>query len=253
MLKKVKIIVTILHLIKNWPIYFLTYFKLLNKKHVRYTLRNGTKYKIRPQTPDFGTILEVWAQHIYTPKNFSLNDTDIVVDIGAHIGVFSVFAAKHVHRGKIYSFEPIPENFQLLKENITINKIKNIIPFNTAISSKKQEQELFVSEKSPGVGSLHYKKGKGQHLVVSSITLKDFVSKTGISHIDFLKIDCEGSEYDILFSCPTTILQRIKKISMEYHELDNLPPVTTLINFLEQQGFKVTTNPTTHALYALNK
>ena len=70
------------------------------------------------------------------------------------------------------------------------------------------------------------------------------MNREKINSIDFLKLDCEGAEYEILFKCPDKILNRIKIISMEYHEIDKKRNKKTLIRFLKSKGFKVISGDT---------
>lgn len=251
MFHRIRVALTIIRTIKNWPTYFLERSHLLREKTIFYTLKAGPIFKTRSNTPDLGTILEIWAYHVYTPPDVTIKPTDIVFDIGAHIGTFSIFAARAASHGTVYSFEPIPENFNILQENIKLNRVTNIqlIPF--AVTDQKGEKNLLISASSPGVGSFYQDHGTKQR--VSSTTLSSFIQDNHIPHIDFLKMDCEGAEYDILFHCPQPVLRSIKKISMEYHDLDqkrNHPP---LISFLQKHGFIVEKNPAYAILYARNK
>jgi len=91
---------------------------------------------------------------------------------------------------------------------------------------------------------------------VETIALKDFFDGNGISKVDFLKIDCEGAEYEILYNCPQDVLRKIGKISMEYHNLNRMLEKRGLKAsapkeyngeelglFLEKSGFNVTIRP----------
>lgn len=253
MLNKLSITIGIICIIKNWPKYFLNYLCFVHKKNVLYNLRNGIVYKIRSDTPDFGTLLEIWLEKIYTPKNMFISKTDFVVDIGAHIGTFSVFASTFAHDGTVYALEPLPENFEILKENIKLNSIKNIIPTNIAITGKKEKRTLAIINTSPGVGTLLNQANAEKKITVSAMSLNDFMRINNISKIDFLKIDCEGSEYEILFSCNYNTLKRINKISMEYHYVDEARNAVYLQNFLEKMGFIVKINTFYRTLYAIRQ
>ena len=73
---------------------------------------------------------------------------------------------------------------------------------------------------------------------VKSISLKDIFIDNKLNKIDFLKIDCEGAEYKILFNTPKKVLKKIKKIALEYHQMDGFS-VEDLKEFLSNNGFKV--------------
>ncbi|MAG26902.1 hypothetical protein CMI47_15290 [Candidatus Pacearchaeota archaeon] len=243
MISKIKTSLGVLKLMKNYPTYFRDYLKLIDKKYLLYKLRNGIKYKVRAKTTDRFIINEIWIHNSYTPKGFEIKESDTVLDIGAHIGVFSIFASHLSKNGKVYSFEPFQENFNLLKDNINLNETKNIIPINKAISNKNSKQSLFISEsENKGSGSLH-QNNNSKKVTIEAISLQSFLKEYKIKTIDFLKIDCEGAEYEILYNCPKNLLQKIKKISMEYHNLSKENNGSALKKFLEENGFAVTLIP----------
>jgi len=78
-----------------------------------------------------------------------------------------------------------------------------------------------------------------QSVPVETITLDDFALENGIQRIDFLKMDCEGAEYDIFFNASKSVLGMIQKISMEYHDLDLSRNHEALQIFLRTHGFNV--------------
>lgn len=256
---KIKTAFNIIRTIKNWPVYFVEYFglySLTKQRHITYVLRNGVKYNIRPKTSDTWVFRDVWLKMDYTPKEFQLKAKDLVLDIGAHIGMFSVFASKFATEGKIYAFEPMPENFQMLQDNIELNKITSIIPINKAVSDKKDEKELYLSQKYNSEHSFVLYENKTKKLNVKTTSLKDIMIDYSIPKIDFLKMDCEGAEYEILFNTPYDILQKIDKISMECHRVDDNRNDFSLKKFLEGNNFEISivkVSGNLSMLYAKNK
>ncbi len=227
---------------KNFFTYFADHFGLIKNKYIIYRLRLGIKYKVRSNSSDRNIIDEVCTHRFYNPNGFEIKENDTVVDIGAHIGIFSIFAAKFAKNGRVFSFEPVPENFALLCDNIEINKIKNIIPIHQAVSDKNDQENIFLDEDNHGVHSFFNVNTQSQpkKILVEAVSLGSFIKDSNIAKIDFLKIDCEGAEYKILFNCSKEILDIIDKISMEYHDIDGKNNVNDLIIFLENNGFKVT-------------
>ncbi len=223
--------------IKNYLIYLQDYLGKIKNKYVFYKLRNGLIYKLRGGSTDRFIINEVWIHKSYNPKGFEIKRNDIVVDIGAHAGIFTLLASYFAKQGQVYAFEPFKENYNLVLENINLNKAKNVKAFNQAVSDKKGKLKFYVStSKNKGQNSM-YKLGESQKEVsVEKISFKDFLKK--IPKIDFLKIDCEGAEYEILFSLSKKELQKIKKISMEFHNYGKRTG-DDLARFLHQNGFKV--------------
>lgn len=201
---------------KNWPYYFLTYLGLFKGKEIEYHLRNGVRLLVPVDPHSRRPMVEIWIFQDYTPPGFEINKQDVVVDIGAHIGSFSIYAALLAKQGKIYAYEPTPENFRLLKHNLKLNQINNIVTFNLIVFAGKGRKRIYLTDSS-GTSSVFGRQGQKFH-TVKAVGLKDIFDDNNLRKINFLKIDCEGSEYDILFNTPKKYLDRIDKIAMEYHE-----------------------------------
>ncbi len=236
-IRKLETAIRAVGVIRNWPLFFADWLGIVGDRRIVYALRNGVSYIVRPGAGDRGPLTEVCVYRFYTPEGFQIGETDTVLDIGAHIGLFSVLAARTATKGRVYAFEPSNDNFELLKHNIDANHIVNVTPLNAAMSSETGEKELFLSEVNSGSNSFHVPSSR--KAVVPTVSLKDFLEQNSIQRVDFLKMDCEGSEYDILLACPDDVVGRITRISMEWHNLDANRNVHTLKNWLERKGFTV--------------
>jgi FkbM family methyltransferase len=228
-----------IRLIENWPLFLRNYLNTTSKKYVTYKLRNGIKLKVTARESDVVIIEGVWIHRFYNPRGFEIKEGDTVVDIGAHLGIFSVFASRNNRNGKIFALEPSPKNFKLLKYNIKVNKIKNIVPIKKAVSNLDGKKKLFLGFIDSGNSLLDWQYVKKEYINVRTATLKSFFKKYHVKQIDFLKIDAEGAEYEILFNCQNNIFKKIKKISLECHNIDKKRNVFKLKKFLERKGFKV--------------
>ena len=121
-----------------------------------------------------------------------IHEGDYVVDVGAHIGYFSLIFSKIVGKqGKVFSFEAEPSNFEILKKNLEENNIQNVICENIAISDKIGKIKLFTSESSTG-NRLFSSKGSN-FIEVESNTLDNYFG-TKIKNIKFIKLDIQGGE-----------------------------------------------------------
>ena len=236
--------------IKNWPTHVLDYLNLVPPGKVLYRLRNGVKIKARAKTLDNMVIREVWIYDEYIPKGFEFPQDATVVDVGGHIGCFALKASRTAPNGKVYVFEPSPENFPLLQENIQFNSASNITPFNLALLGHPGTRQIALCPNKVS-NSIVFDYPTAQRVDVQGISLSDFIRQHNIQQIDFMKLDCEGAEYEIFFECPDEVLSRIKKISAEVHELDEKRNPKTLANFLESKVFQLVNDPTKpHMLYA---
>ena len=99
---------------KNWYIYPKVYYKLINDKFVIFKTKTGLRIKIRVRSTDLMALTNVWMINEYDVEDFEINTNDTVIDIGAHIGLFSLLVSQLCKTGKILSFEPVSENFDLL-------------------------------------------------------------------------------------------------------------------------------------------
>lgn len=133
----------------------------------------------------------------------------VVIDIGAHLGLMSVIIAKLIGKhGKLYSFEPTPKTFEILKKIIHINDCDNIVtPFNKAVSNFVGLVDFFVDEnEGSNANSLVGRKDKirsAQKIEVN--TLDNCVAELKLEKLDLIKIDAEGSELDVLNGAKNTI------------------------------------------------
>jgi FkbM family methyltransferase len=140
----------------------------------------------------------------------------VVVDVGAHIGIYSLLLAKLVgEKGKVYSFEPTPKTFDFLNLNIEINSYQDrIIAKSLAITDLKSTMSLSITKQS-GLNSLFSYSSEDLKVEVSTVSLDEELQK--LLKIDFLKIDAEGAEPLIWKGMKTIIKTHLDlKIIMEF-------------------------------------
>lgn len=239
-LSKIPLGIDVLRSVRNWRAYFSDYFESLDSSRVEYELRNGTRCVLRPGTSDRMIFNDIWLRRVYCREN-TIRPNDVVIDIGAQIGLFSLFAASRSAR--VYSFEPFPENFSMLKENIARNHLEDrVLPFRLAVWSTLGQVELYRSDLS-GSHSVMVRSSASVH--AETTTLERIMNDHRIGRCGLLKIDAEGSEYPILYTTPRDVLARVDRISLEWHDLESpaMPQYehNSLKRFLEGQGFRVAT------------
>ena len=144
-----------------------------------------------------------------------------IVDIGAHIGSYSMLASIKFPDAKVYSFEAFADNYQLL--DINTSRFDNITATNAIIRGDRMPSEFSFCQKSHGTNTGGIQVAwadseAAQNSSLPSLTLGEIFEKNNISTIDILKMDCEGSEYAILeLAKKENLLERVNCITMELH------------------------------------
>ena len=174
----------------------------------------------------------------YFLQNFKIKDDDVVYDLGANIGAFSI-ACSNYNVKKIYAFEPHPEIYGCL--NYNLNRYgKNCTTFNNAISDDFKTVK-FGSSDSTVASSI---KDDGT-FEVESINLEKFVYKNNLDLPTYLKLDIEGAEYDFFENTSDEFIKNVHSIFFEFHN-NNGSNLSKIINRLVNLGYKI--NHTENAL-----
>ncbi|MDZ4181150.1 MAG: FkbM family methyltransferase [Coriobacteriia bacterium] len=173
-------------------------------------------------------IREIFVENVYQVEAADMADTGAVVDIGGNVGAFSIFAAA-LGAKAVYAYEPNAESYGVLVENIARNGMAGVIrPLNTGVSDTEKDVEMVGSQGAAFVvgtkpvtdpamkARLEAMPKEGVHVV----SLGSVFAGNGIGTCDILKIDCEGSEYDIIAGAPVDVLAKARYITMEFHSTD---------------------------------
>lgn len=199
---------------RNWPLFYAARYGFL---HGEFEIihRSGIRIRLRSHTDDLKTVKSNFVTKHYWRDFLPITKDSIVVDLGAHIGSFTLMAAQIA--SKVLAVEPVPSNYRLLKTNIELNGLKNTVLYQMAVSGVSGFQEICIWEgAATGTHSL-YLEGSGSKKRVQTISLEDLMKKENLSVIDFLKVDCEGAEHDIFRTISRETASKIKRIAMETH------------------------------------
>lgn len=260
-MQKISNIVTFL---KNWFFkipgsyinWWLVYLDYLLPKSYSYTarLRNGLLFKVGSHTGDISILNETFINKTYMFKskhfNLTFNPGDVVLDIGSHIGDFSIYFGQKYSDVEFFCFEPAPRLFNLCKSNIELNNLKNVHVFEFGISSQTRKAAFYLGNNS-AIGSLYsafeesFAKGvasyqKNNEIEVQIHSINEILPIIGKSRIDIIKLDCEGAEYDILYNINYSLLVNIRFLLIEAHFMQNMCPEYNplkLMEFLNSKGF----------------
>jgi len=173
---------------------------------------------------NFDMLLETWWLHLYDLGIMDFSDSKVIVDIWWHVWFFSIYASIKSPLWKVYVFEPDPQNYEDLVKNITLNKRENIIAYNNAVWSVDEIINFYVSDHS-WCNSRYQVSRSNKTIKVNSISFETWMDNNNISMIDFLKVDCEWWEYDILLNMSDIYINKIYKIAWELHNVWNHKPM----------------------------
>lgn len=203
---------------------------------------HGIPLKIKDHP--IGTVAKIIcreAEKQYALGSIPFEPGDVVLDIGAHVGIISIFLAKKYPFLKIYAFEPTPENREYFEENIKLNNIPpgTIQIFSDAISGDGRTLRLVgnLETNSGGISAVIVPRAGEQIWGTESITLEEIFETLGLDRVKLLKMDIEGAEYEVLQAKPE-MLERVDYFVGEFHDSEMLTRagynVANLVAFCEQ-------------------
>jgi len=194
---------------------------------------------------------EIFKSRIYAPYLENKKDA-VVLDIGANIGIFSLYASKYAKQ--VYAIEPSQEHFDTLSRMILHNELKNVKPIKKAIYMKEELLD-FYHNNNKTMYSLHQSvEDRSQPIErVEATTIEKLMQEEKIDHVDLLKIDIEGTEFEVL-SHPSfqKIADKIDVVVGETHAWANRNP-QQLVDALRGAGFIVETIPNDAQLFVARK
>ena len=201
----------------------------------------GVKFKVRG-VMDIWSVKETFLDRFYEKYSEPIQDGWKILDIGGGIGDFTIFAALGRPSSAVYAFEPTPQSFALLQENLRLNKVANVQGYAEAVWSEKGTLAIDTTVGEPGQFISQQVEGAAPQngkVLVPSVSLAEVFGRLGLEQVDLMKMDCEGAEYPVLFNASDEVLGRIKRMVMEYH--DNVTEFThvDLERYLSAHGFQV--------------
>lgn len=172
----------------------------------------------------FAILNEIFCDKVYT-KHRSIRQGDTVIDIGANLGAFSVFAGASAKDVRVFSFEPMPDNYKRLLKNIRQNGLEEQIKaFETAVAGDTNGRRLFLGDAhghnttNPERENLAFDSSESKTCDVASTTLTKILKENNLNKNIFVKMDCEGAEYEIVKNVSDEDLLKIDYLSLEYHD-----------------------------------
>jgi FkbM family methyltransferase len=206
----------------------------LARHPMRFRLRDGSA--VRCRIVDAGGLLSVNVDRDYEVPGLDWAGLQTIVDIGAHVGTFTVWAALRSPRARILAVEPNPQTFAFLEQNIRDNGLHDrVIAVNAAVGAESGAGTLELVEHS--LGTRLARSGEGT-VKVNVLTVQSLIDAAGLDEVDMLKIDCEGMEYEVFGTLPLDQMARFRVIACEFHP-DPEHSVKELDRLMHASGFRV--------------
>lgn len=189
------------------------------RPELNYRTRTGLSITV-PNTPGARfPIYEIHGDDIYRLGELldRLPDDLVALDIGAHVGNFSLALAHRRPRATVYAFEPMPSTARYLQRNITDNGFSDrVVVEKLAVSGARGELVLIDNDRASAHNGLIAPSGSGPEVVVPCIGFKEALLRAN-GRADLVKLDAEGAEYDLILHSDPSDWDSVKAVVMEYH------------------------------------
>lgn len=195
---------------------------------------------VRQNTSDEDVLKESFENDIFfagVPQYAPLED-HVILDVGAHIGTFSLLASSKVPRGRVFAIEASRDTYTMLKINVGLNRRDNITACHIALMGHDGTAKLYHDVGNWGHSAVAALSASSE--TVCSESLGGFMDRNGIGRCDFMKMNCEGSEFPILLGATSDVLARFSMILVLFHcDLWQANSQRDLVDHLERAGFTV--------------
>lgn len=207
----------------------------------RFVVVNGKPIKLEGDEL-YPIVCEVFFDKIYELDFVRVSPGDVVLDIGANFGIFSLYC-QLFNPKKLISVEPVKSTFLLMQKNLSNYKIEYV---NKAVSWKDGTDIFAITS----VSGNNYSKKYGNPIhqewgfieaineeVVETVNINTLIKQYQLDRIDFLKVDCEGGEVPLFSTIePDFLKHKVSKIAVEYHSLNIYE---LLMQIFQRAGFVI--------------
>lgn len=187
-----------------------------------------------------GFLYGTWEPDVVQSIQNTVREGWVAVDAGAHIGYYTLLLARLVgSAGRVFAFEPMTANFDVLRENISLNGLTQAEAINKAVVNQTGPLQLSLPEQGdlPEGTSVHEFRGV-RPVTVDAVALDDFFADRR-RRVDFLKMDVEGAEADVLRGARALIETDHPTMEIEIHHFDGHRDRNPVPAMLEEWGYRV--------------
>lgn len=241
--RKLRIAIRAVRGLRNWPSVFMRAalsFAGWAKGDIVLRTRTGMVLSCPNDPSSWPALFEVLYEDVYRLKEVKAlsDETLVVVDIGAHVGAFALEVARRFPHARVTCYEPFPDTASYLNRNIAANQLEDRISVVLEAVGATSERRLLYAVATSGSNS--FQPSEDPSLVSTAlevpVTSFDSVAAAMGGRIDIVKLDCEGSEYDIVLGSKSMSWREVRHVLLEHH------PVTghswsELSARLEELGF----------------
>ena len=194
----------------------------------------------RVGTSDESVIAHSFDNDIFlksVPEYIPMSD-HVILDVGAHIGTFTLIVGSKVKDGKVYAIEASSETFNFLRINVALNGLKNVVASHVCLADRVGRTILYHDLVGGNWGHTITKRLSHIGEEVQTETLRGYLERGGIERVDFAKFNCEGAEFPILIASSRDTLSKIRSMLILYHcDLVSDYSLDDLIQHLRESGF----------------
>lgn len=240
--------------VRNWRQYLLWKLRGYDQpQQMQVILRNGFRFQV-----DYRSRIEfkvVFLREDYTwPFRLNENLQGTIIDLGANVGYFTLYAAFRFPACRVMAFEPFPKNAEVLRRHVAVNKAMNCEIIEAAVSGATEEVVFGTLDDYANPTDSRIMRDAvpdGSRVFrVCARSLDEIFDSYKITCVPLLKMDIEGAEYDVLYNASDENLSRIERIALETEDLDGDRQNTdALADFLRVKGYHVI-EVTPHMLHA---
>jgi FkbM family methyltransferase len=244
--------------VKNPIDYFLFKWKISKQPLTITTKPNRITFPVLPEI--YLVFKEVFMSDVYDIEKLvkSLPKNPLIIDVGANVGLFDIIVLSKLPDAVIIAYEPIEQNTNFFTELIQLNPLLKNVKFNRmAVTGTKVDSiDLYAenTDKNQIVASVidGFSSSNTMKIKVPAISLSEIIHSVKDKIIDVLKLDCEGSEYDIVYNTPKECFNKVKTMLIEVHTIDkDKKNIDFFSKYLESLNFEVQFSPINGFCYAL--
>jgi FkbM family methyltransferase len=180
---------------------------------------------------DLVTTWIIYLRHEYTVEVVD----ETIIDCGANIGVFALYAATKAPGSRVFAVEPFPSTFRELCENVRLNCLDGRVScVSVAVSGGDGLVNMYAAPHVASQARQVIRPSGSDTVSVPAVGLASLLGRIGVDAVDLLKMDIEGSEHPALLNADASVLARVKRVSIEYHQT---APKEVLFDHLTASGF----------------